>query len=100
MFPPGDPLYTDIAGRVLLAGVLSAITADGWWPANIDVTIIAEAPNLAPHRDAMRSAIAEALVIPTGAVGIKAKTNEGLDAIGRGEAIAAHAVALIEQREA
>ena len=100
MFPPGDPRYAGIAGRVLLAEVRSALAADGWWPANIDVTIIAEAPALAPHRDAMRSAIAEALEIPPGAVGVKAKTNEGLDAIGRGEAIAAHAVALIEYREA
>ena len=97
MFPPGDRRYAGIAGRALLAEVCTAIAAEGWRAVNIDVTIIAEAPQLGPHRDAMRNAIAETLAIPPGAVGVKAKTNEGLDAIGRGEAIAAHAVALIER---
>ncbi len=61
---------------------------------------MAERPRLGPHRAAMRKAIAEALGVTADAVGVKAKTNEGLDATGRGEAIAAHAVALIERKEA
>ncbi|MSQ62141.1 MAG: 2-C-methyl-D-erythritol 2,4-cyclodiphosphate synthase [Dehalococcoidia bacterium] len=96
MFPPGDRRYAGITGRALLAQVRTALATEGWMPVNIDVTIIAEAPQLGPYRNAMRNAIAQTLEIPPDAVGIKAKTNEGLDAIGRGEAIAAHAVALIK----
>ena len=99
LFPPGDRRYAGIAGRDLLAQVRAALAESGWRVANIDVTIIAEAPALGPYREAMRSALAEPLGVEASAIGVKAKTNEGLDAVGRGEAIAAHAVALIERDE-
>jgi 2-C-methyl-D-erythritol 2,4-cyclodiphosphate synthase len=69
---------------------------EGWKIGNLDVTICAEEPRLAPHRLAMRSRIAELLGAEVTRVSIKAKTNEGVDAIGRGEAIAATAVVLLE----
>ncbi len=100
MFPPDDPRYAGIAGVDILAAARAAIEGRRWRIVNIDVTIVAEWPKLGPHRDAMREAIAGALGIAVDAVGVKAKTNEGLDAIGRGEAIAAHAVALIAREEA
>lgn len=94
-FPPGDPQYAGISGRSLLDGVRTRLEASGWRIVNVDVTIVTESPRLAPYRGAMREALALALGVTPEVVGVKAKTNEGLDAIGRGEAIAAHAVALL-----
>jgi 2-C-methyl-D-erythritol 2,4-cyclodiphosphate synthase len=67
----------------------------GWRPASVDCTIVLERPKLGPHIDAIRARIAAVLGVDTGAVGLKAKTNEGVDAVGRGEAVAAHAVAVL-----
>jgi 2-C-methyl-D-erythritol 2,4-cyclodiphosphate synthase len=66
--------------------------------ANLDAVILAEEPKLSPYRDQIRKSVAKAFGIPDSAVGIKAKTNEGLDAVGRKKAIACHAVALVEGR--
>jgi 2-C-methyl-D-erythritol 4-phosphate cytidylyltransferase/2-C-methyl-D-erythritol 2,4-cyclodiphosphate synthase len=63
----------------------------------VDVTVLAEAPRLGPHAAAMSQALATSLSLPPARVSIKAKTHEGLDAVGRGEAIAAHAVATVRQ---
>jgi len=65
---------------------------------NVDVTVILERPKIAPHVDAMRQAIAAALGMDAARVSVKGKTNEGVDAVGRGEAIAAHAIALVRSR--
>jgi 2-C-methyl-D-erythritol 2,4-cyclodiphosphate synthase len=97
-FPPGDPAYKDADSRRLLALVRELLERHGWRPVNVDCTIVAEAPKLAPFTAAMRAALGETLGIPAERVGVKATTNEGLGFVGRGEGIAAIAVALIERR--
>ena len=72
----------------------------GWSIANVDASVVAERPKLAPHRAAIVASLASALGLPCESVSVKAKTNEGVDATGRGEAIAVHAVALLEMRAA
>jgi 2-C-methyl-D-erythritol 2,4-cyclodiphosphate synthase len=68
-------------------------------PHQVDVTVIAERPRLGPHRSAMRGALAEALGVPTTAVSVKGKSNEGMGWIGRGEGLACIAVATVDRRE-
>jgi 2-C-methyl-D-erythritol 2,4-cyclodiphosphate synthase len=68
----------------------------GWAPASLDTTVVCERPKLAPHVEQMRARLAGALGLGSDAVGVKAKTNEGLDAVGRGEAIAAHAIIIVK----
>ena len=96
-FPDTDERYRGIASGELLSQIAVRMLDAGWRIGNIDVTIYAEQPRLAPHNLAMRNRIAELLGVPLNAVSVKAKTKEGLDAIGRSEAIAATAVALLEQ---
>ena len=95
-FPDTDERYHGIAGSELVRHVVGLMRDEGWGVANLDVTICAEHPRLAPHRAAMRLRIAALLSVDTAGVSIKAKTNEGLDAVGRGEAITATAVVLLE----
>jgi len=97
-FPPSDPKIKNIASSLMLEKALSEITQAGYHISNVDSVVIAEAPKIAPHRDAMRAKIAQLLKIPVSSIQIKGKTNEGLDAIGRGEAIAAEAVVLLEEK--
>ncbi len=94
-FPDTDPRYAGISSARLLETVLAEITRRGFEIENVDVTIVAEAPRLAPLLGAMRERVAELLRISPDRVNIKAKTNEGVGAIGRGEAIAAYAVCLL-----
>jgi len=94
-FPPGDPQYRDASSLDLLSRVARLVDDAGFIVANIDATILAERPRLAPSIESMRERIASALGIDLDRVSVKAKTGEGLDAVGRGEAIAAHAVALL-----
>ena len=94
-FPDTDPRYRGADSRRLLQAVGRLIVEHGWRIANIDSTIIAEAPRMAPHVGEMRARIAEDLGIAPAAVSVKAKTNERLGFVGRGEGIAAHAVALL-----
>jgi len=96
-FPDTDPRWKDADSVGLLRQAVAIVAARGYRPVNADVTVIAERPKLAAHRDAIAACLASALGLPPGAVGVKAKTNEGADATGRGEAIAAHAVVLIER---
>jgi 2-C-methyl-D-erythritol 2,4-cyclodiphosphate synthase len=70
----------------------------GFAPVNFDATIIAEQPKIQPQLPAMKAALARSAGLPAEAIGLKATTHEGVDEIGRGAAIAAHAVALIEKR--
>ncbi len=95
-FPPGDPAYKDIDSRELLRRTRELLTKSGHSVGNIDATVIAEAPRLGPHIPSMRRTIAAVLEIDESRVNLKATTHEGLGAIGRGEGIAAMAVALIE----
>ncbi len=94
-FPDTDPQYANINSRELLRHVRRLLRDEGYAVGNVDITIIAEAPRMAPHIDAMRMAIAEDLKVSAGQVGVKATTSEGLGFTGRKEGIAAQAVALL-----
>ena len=94
-FPDTDPRYKGADSRVLLRAVAEKIAAAHYAVANIDATIIAQAPKMAPHAERMAANIAADLGIARGAVNIKAKTTERLGFTGRGEGIAAEAVALL-----
>ena len=94
-FPDRDPAFRGISSLELLRRTVALLAAAGWSPLQVDATILAEAPLIAPHEPAMRGAIATALGIPEASVGIKATTTEGLGFVGRREGIAAQAVCLI-----
>jgi 2-C-methyl-D-erythritol 2,4-cyclodiphosphate synthase len=96
-FPNTDPAYKNADSQVLLQKVIAALRERGWSPVNIDATLIAEQPKIAPRLTEMKAALAKSTGLPVDAVGLKATTNEGSDDIGRGLAIAAHAVALIQK---
>ena len=95
-FPDTDPQYKGADSRVLLRECVKRVNAAGWGIVNVDASIIAQAPKLAPHMESIRASVAETLGVGLGCVYIKAKTNEGMDAVGRKEAIEVHAVALLE----
>ena len=94
-FPPSDPQWRGAASDRFLAHAVSLVAAKGYKIANIDVTIICEAPKIGPHREKMRHRVAEILQIDSDAVSIKATTTERLGYTGRGEGIAAQAVATL-----
>ena len=96
-FPPSDPAFEDADSLVLLSAVGGLLTTAGYDVVNLDATVIAEAPRLMPHVEAMRAAIAGALSLAVDQVGVKATTNEGMGFPGRGEGIAALAVATISR---
>jgi 2-C-methyl-D-erythritol 2,4-cyclodiphosphate synthase len=95
-FPPGDPRWKDASSLELLARIRALVEGRGGRIVNVDAAVAAEAPRLLPVRDAMRARLAEALGITADRVSVKATTNERLGAIGRGEGIAAWAVAMVE----
>ncbi len=92
-FPPSDPDIAGISSLKILEKVAAIVRSKGAEIVNVDSTVIAEAPKVNPHRDAMRAKIAAALGISTDRVGVKATTNERLGFIGREEGVAAMAVA-------
>jgi 2-C-methyl-D-erythritol 2,4-cyclodiphosphate synthase len=94
-FPPQDPRFAGADSRELLREVCRRVTARGFRVGNCDLTLIAEAPHLAPHRDAIVANVAADLGIARDHVNVKATTAEGLDAIGRGEGLAGQAVVLL-----
>lgn len=96
-FPDSDPRYKDIDSRALLRAVRALIANAGWQVENVDVTVVAEAPRLAPHFPAMIENLASDLVLTPERVNIKATTNERLGFIGREQGIAAHAVVLLRR---
>ncbi len=96
-FPPGDPRWKDADSRLLLREVRRMVGEAGFRVVNVDVTVLAEAPKVGPHAEAMRARIAADLAIAVGDVGLKATTTERLGFVGRGEGIAAMAVALVER---
>jgi len=98
-FPPSDETYRGADSRRLLARVRELLQERGWRATNVDCTIVAERPKLAPHTPAMRAIIGAALGLPSDAVSIKATTNERIGFIGREEGIAAMAVAQIARGE-
>lgn len=95
MFPDTDPRWKDADSVLLLKSAVTAVTDQGFAVVNVDVTVVAERPKLLPHLDRMRGNIATALGIDISAVSIKGKTNEKVDATGRGEAMACYATALL-----
>ena len=94
-FPPGDERYRDIDSRELLRAVAAMLGERGWRVANVDLTVIAERPRLAPHVDAMRANLAQDLGVEPDRVSVKATTTEKLGFTGREEGIACQAVALL-----
>lgn len=97
-FPDTDPANAGIDSRELLRRVGSLVAEAGYVPVNVDLTVIAQAPKLAPHVPAMCSHIAADLDLEEHAVNVKATTTERLGYVGRGEGIAAHAVTLLAAR--
>ena len=95
-FPDSDPRWQGADSRQFLRHVNTLLQERGYSTVNVDVTVLADAPRLGVHRDAMRQQLADDLRISSGCVNIKATTNEGLGHIGRREGLACHAVVLIE----
>ena len=98
-FPDTDPRWAGASSLELLRAAVDITRRDGFVVENLDVTVIAEHPRLGPYVDRMRAELARAMGIETSHVSVKGKTNEGLGAVGRGEAIAAHAITLLKRRE-
>jgi len=96
-YPSSDQRFKDISSLKLLEDVMGKLRAKGYRLANVDSTIIAQAPRLSPHLAAMQKIIAGVLQVDPALVNVKVKSGEGLDAVGREEAIAAQAVCLIER---
>ena len=94
-FPDTDGRWKGAAGPDLLARAVAIVRERGFAVASADITVVLERPKLAPHLPAIRRALADVIGIAVDGVGVKGKTNEGVDAVGRGEAIAAHAVAVL-----
>ena len=96
LFPDTDPQWKGVSSLIFLERIGKVLTQRKLHIGHIDAVIVTEKPKLAPHFPAMREALAKALDIKPQQINLKAKTNEGVDAIGRGEAIAAHAIATLE----
>ncbi len=96
-FPADDPAYRDADSLELLASAVAMVAEAGLRVESVDATVIAERPRLAPHLAGMRERIADTLGAPPARVNVKATTNEGIGALGRGEGIAALAVALLDE---
>lgn len=99
-FPDTDPAWAGADSRKLLRQVVSLVREQGYGVVNLDATLMAQAPKMAPHIEAMRSAIAADLGIALSQVNVKATTTERLGFTGRGEGIAAEAVVLLDRAEA
>jgi 2-C-methyl-D-erythritol 2,4-cyclodiphosphate synthase len=95
-FPPGDVVYKDISSLVLLGKVAEKLKEGGYKVGNIDATVVAEKPRLSEYVDSMRANLSQALDVNINQVSVKASTNNGLGHIGKGQGIAAYAVALVE----
>jgi 2-C-methyl-D-erythritol 2,4-cyclodiphosphate synthase len=97
-FPDTDERFRDADSFELLETVLTSVIAAGFEVENVDSTVIMEAPRLGPHRQAIRERLALALNLPVGRVNVKATTGEGMGFVGRGEGVAALAVASLSAR--
>lgn len=96
-FPDSDASYKNISSLILLQRTNKLLEARGWHIVNVDATIVAQRPRLAPYNEQMRRNISQTLGLSAEQVGVKATTSEGLGFAGRGEGIAAYAVALLER---
>ena len=97
-FPSRDPQWRGVASRVFVEEVRRLVDAAGWAVVNLDVTVLAQEPALAPHLEPMRETIAGLLGIEPAQVSVKAKSTDGLGALGRGEGVAALATVLLEKK--
>jgi 2-C-methyl-D-erythritol 2,4-cyclodiphosphate synthase len=97
-FPDSDPQYKDVKSLLLLKMVSEMVKQKGYRITNIDATVVAQAPQLAPYRSQMEETIAQTVEVEEERVNVKATTTEGLGFAGRGEGIAAYAVVLVEVR--
>jgi 2-C-methyl-D-erythritol 2,4-cyclodiphosphate synthase len=98
-FPDTDPRYAGADSLGLLRTALAAVVDEGWAVAHVDATVVMERPKLAPHRDAIRDALAGVLGLEARRVNVKASTGEGMGFVGRGEGVAALAVATLRSAE-
>jgi 2-C-methyl-D-erythritol 2,4-cyclodiphosphate synthase len=98
LFPNTDESLRGMSSLVIVRTVRERLSARGTVVLNVDATLVAEAPKIAPHLEAMKANLADALALPAGRIGIKATTNEGMGFLGRGEGIAALAVAAVERK--
>lgn len=98
-FPDTSDDYAGIDSRILLARVAAMVREAGWEVVNVDGTLLAQKPKIAPHVPAMRQALTDTLGLPLDAVSVKATTTERLGFVGREEGIAAHATCLLRRRE-
>jgi 2-C-methyl-D-erythritol 2,4-cyclodiphosphate synthase len=94
-FPDRDPAYKDISSLVLLDRIMKLVRARGYQPVNVDATLVAQEPRLAPHIPAMQTRLAPILGLTAAEVNIKATTTEHMGFAGRGEGMAAYAVVLV-----
>jgi 2-C-methyl-D-erythritol 2,4-cyclodiphosphate synthase len=98
-FPDRDPRWKDADSLQLLARVVWLAHAAGYRVGNVDATVRLERPRLRPHVQLMRERLAQTLAVDASCVSVKAKTGEGLDAVGEGRAVTAMAVVLLERTE-
>ena len=96
-FPDTDPVWAGVSSIALLVRVGGLMRAAGWSLVDADTVLVLESPRISPHRDTMRTRMAEALGVDASRIGLKATTTEGLGAMGRGEGVAAQAVVLLER---
>ncbi|MGO8761272.1 MAG: 2-C-methyl-D-erythritol 2,4-cyclodiphosphate synthase [Desulfobaccales bacterium] len=96
-FPDKDPAYKDISSLILLERIMAVVRDRGFAPVNVDATIVAQAPRLAPHIPEMQTKLAPILGLAPTDVNIKATTTEQMGFTGRGEGMAAYAVVLVEK---
>lgn len=99
LFPDSDPRWKDAHSRVFVEAACERVSAIGLEIANVDLIVHAQEPRLGPHKAAIRAAVADLLAIPLERVAVKATTNEGLDAIGQGRALACWAAVLLTSPE-
>lgn len=95
LFPDDDPAYEGARSLDLLRRVVILLHDKGWHVVNVDAVVVCEAPRIASYRDAMKAALGDALAVAADRVGLKGSTSEGMGALGRGEGLAASAVALL-----
>jgi 2-C-methyl-D-erythritol 2,4-cyclodiphosphate synthase len=96
-FPDSDPAYQDISSLILLERIMALVKARGYRPVNVDATLVAQAPRLAPHVPGMVANLARVLGLAPDAVNVKATTTEQMGFAGRGEGMAAYAAVLLEE---
>ena len=94
-FPDSDPRWANADSTLFLRAAVADVRAAGYAVGNVDATVICERPKLRPHIDAIRARLAEVLGVSVSSVSVKAKTNEGMDAVGEGKGVAVHCVVLL-----